>query len=95
MTERRHNGLAANMRRARETGQRTSAQAQQVLAELLASGRYPHWVAVLQHRVDHPTASLRELAQTMVPPMTKDAYAAQLRRALQTAQHHTREVTTS
>jgi hypothetical protein len=82
-----NNGLAANMRRARRTGQRQSALALQALAVLAANGTYPHWVAVLQHRVDNPTASLRELAQTMAPPMTKHAYAAQLRRALHAANH--------
>lgn len=40
---------------------------------------------VLQLRVDHPELSLRELAAAHTPPLTKDSYAARLRRALRAA----------
>ena len=40
---------------------------------------------VLQLRVEHPEYSLRELAAAHTPPLTKDSYAARLRRALRAA----------
>lgn len=39
------------------------------------------WVKVLEVRAANDGASLRELAALMTPPMTKNAYAAALRRA--------------
>ncbi|MGD9622275.1 MAG: helix-turn-helix domain-containing protein [Mycolicibacterium sp.] len=81
-------GIAANRRRATRIGQRQAEQARHALAVLTAAttDRHPQWVDVLRHRADNPTASLRELAESMTPPMTKHAYAAQLRRALRAAQ---------
>lgn len=79
-------GLASNKRRSLQHGQRQAEQAQQALDVLQTRGDlYTHWAAVLRHRADNPTRSLRELADTMAPPMTKHAYAAQLRRALRAA----------
>jgi hypothetical protein len=79
-------GLASNRRRAVAHGARQSELARQALTVLQARGDlYTHWEAVLRHRADHPTYSLRELADTITPPMTKSAYAAQLRRALRAA----------
>ena len=82
-----HAGLAANRRRSRRTAQRHSAAARQALDALATRIEPNHpWRAVLAHRAGNPTASLRELADTMTPPMTKHAYASHLRRALRLAQ---------
>lgn len=75
-----------NRRRAHQTGQRHAEQARDALARLQGGILYGHWEAVLRHRADNPTASLRELAETMTPPITKNAYAALLRRALRAAE---------
>lgn len=42
-------------------------------------------IRVLRLRVDHPTMSLRQLAQQHEPALTKDTYAARLRRAIEVA----------
>lgn len=42
-----------------------------------------------QLRLQHPTASLTELAALNDPPISKDAIAGRLRRLLQLAEHHT------
>lgn len=78
-------GIAANLRRSRETGKRQADQARQALArlqQLQPSADTARWIAVLQHRIDNPEATLAELGRTMTPPMTKAAYASQLRRLL-------------
>lgn len=79
--------VAANKRRAEVTGRRQAARARVALAKLRATDDRSHqrWIDVLQHRADHPLASMRELAESMSPPMSKSAYAALLRRALQAA----------
>lgn len=79
-------GIAANLRRARETGKRQADLARQALDHLhhlQPSADTARWIAVLQHRIDNPEATLAELGKTMTPPMTKAAYASQLRRLLQ------------
>ncbi len=79
-------GQDANARRSRAAAERQAQQARRALAVLTERGDlYDHWAAVLQQRVNNPTASLRDLAAAMTPPMTKDAFAAQLRRALTAA----------
>jgi len=78
-------GVRATMRRSRETALRQTEQAKTALPELRAADRNPLWIAVIEHRIAHPDATLRELAESMTPPMTKHAYAAQLRRALAAA----------
>jgi WhiA C-terminal HTH domain len=79
-------GLAANRRRASQTGQQQAALARQALRALQAQTRptpyRDRWMRALQHRIDNPDAALAELGQTMTPTMTKHAYAALLRRAL-------------
>ncbi|CPV66490.1 helix-turn-helix domain-containing protein [Mycobacteroides abscessus] len=40
---------------------------------------------VLALRVDHPLLALRQLAELHDPPLTKDTYAARLRRAIEIA----------
>lgn len=84
---------AANTHRARVAGQQQAAQAREAIAILLASTDRSHqrWIDVLRHRAKHPSASLRELAETMTPPMTKSAYAALLSRALRAADDQKRE----
>lgn len=80
-------GLGAANRRRRERGAaRTVAIAVEAIAVL---SRRPNRRAsaeqalrVLQLRVDHPELSLRELAAAHSPRLTKDSYAARLRRAL-------------
>lgn len=42
-------------------------------------------IRVLRLRVDHPAMSLRQLAQLHEPALTKDTYAARLRRAIEVA----------
>lgn len=71
-------GQANSARTAAAAGRRAAAA-----AAVLASpppGIHAVWVAVLRARVDQPGASLAELAAAM--GMTKDQYAALLRRAL-------------
>lgn len=75
-----------NRRRAHQTGQRQAERAREALDRLQGGILYGHWEAVLRHRADNPTASLRELAETMTPPLTKNAFAALLRRALRAAE---------
>lgn len=75
---------SANRTRAESTGQRQAAQARQALIRLQEANDLSHqrWIDVLHHRAEHPSWTLRELARTMRPPMTKNSYAALLRRAL-------------
>lgn len=51
----------------------------------LSEATYHRHLDVLQARTSNPEASLAELAATMSPPMTKEAIAGQLRRALAAA----------
>ncbi|MEX7474257.1 helix-turn-helix domain-containing protein [Mycobacterium adipatum] len=79
-------GAEANRRRARQAARRQSELAQQALdvlqAGLQQAGHPLRWIQALEHRIEHPEATLTELADSMSPPMTKHAYAALLRRAL-------------
>lgn len=79
-------GAEANRRRARQAARRQSELAQQALDVLQAglqhAGHPLRWIRALEHRIEHPEATLTELADSMNPPMTKHAYAALLRRAL-------------
>ncbi|WP_102145688.1 helix-turn-helix domain-containing protein [Mycobacterium hubeiense] len=77
---------AANARRRDRGAARTVAAAREAIAVL---SRRPHRstateeaLEILRLRVDHPELSLRELAAMHRPPLTKDSYAARLRRAL-------------
>ena len=74
-------GAEANRRRARQAARRQSELAQQAL-DVLQAGLPMRWIQALEHRIEHPEATLTELADSMSPPMTKHAYAALLRRAL-------------
>lgn len=80
-------GRAANCRRASKVGRRQAVLARHALTVMEASSRpatqqQQRWIQALRHRADHPDTTLRVLAETMTPPMTKNAYAALLRRAL-------------
>jgi len=44
------------------------------------------WIQVLSHRIDNPHMTLAELGASMPTPLTKNAYAALLRRALRAAE---------
>lgn len=79
--------IIANARRRDSGARRAVGVAREAIAML---SRRPHRGAateevlrVLRLRVEHPELSLRELAALHEPPMTKDSYAARLRRALQ------------
>lgn len=82
-------GSAANEARANAAAHRQVIAAQAALEVLGARPAVgPHvqrWTQVLQRRVDNPAMTLAELGQSMVPPLSKDAYAAVLRRALRGA----------
>ncbi|OKH81411.1 hypothetical protein EB73_29320 [Mycobacterium sp. SWH-M3] len=75
----------ANQARAAASGQQQAALARRALDVLQAQAPMPahmqRWIEALQHRIDHPDAALAELGQSMTPPLTKNAYAALLRRA--------------
>lgn len=77
---------AANARRRDHGATRAIARARRAIAIL---ERRPHrspsseqGLRVLRLRVENPRLSLRELAVMHEPPLTKDSYAARLRRAL-------------
>lgn len=74
----------ANAVRARQAGQEQAVLARAAVA-VLRMQEGPHvtrWIQALQHRIERPDATLAELSQSMYPPLTKNAYAALLRRAL-------------
>lgn len=77
----------ANARRRDRGARRAVAAASDAIALLTRSprgaGGSEEALRVLRLRVEHPDLSLRELAELHDPPMTKDSYAARLRRALQ------------
>lgn len=82
----------ANERRASRAAAQRVTQARRALAVLESNLESPHntwlWIEVLQLRVNRDTASLTDLAAAMSPPMTKDRYAALLRRACQFAESY-------
>lgn len=84
----------ANERRAEAAGQRRTTQAREALALIEGDNPNVHlpsrvsrdqWIEALRLRISDENASLRELASAMSTPMTKDQYAAILRRACQLA----------
>lgn len=85
----------ANERRVSCAATRRVVQAHQALAVLesceldLEHSRHGWlWIEVLRLRITHDSASLTDLAAAMSPPMTKDRYAALLRRACQVAKSY-------
>ncbi|MEY8019067.1 helix-turn-helix domain-containing protein [Mycobacterium servetii] len=78
-------GARANSRRAAEAGRRQAHVAREALAVLRAGGGRQQWLNALELRVARPDSSMGELGAAMTPPMTKDAYAALLRRAVRAA----------
>lgn len=85
------NLLAGNRQRQAQGAQRAIAAAVEAVAAWRRSGRSDQAresLQVLQLRIDHPDLALRELAELHKPPLTKDAYAARLRRALAVTKPH-------
>lgn len=85
----------ANERRAICAAERRVAQARRALEVFESRKPDPKharhvwvWIEVLRVRVDQESASLGVLAAAMSPPMTKDRYAALLRRACQVAENY-------
>lgn len=78
---------AENVRRTARAARRTVRQAEAALARPRPDGWPQGWVAVLRARVADPEASLGVLAERT--GLSKDQYAARLRRALEWhARHH-------
>lgn len=69
---------AANKLRSATAGVRRAEAARKALAVTTDE----RWRQVLQLRIDDPVASLAQLGLRCTPPMTKDAFASHLRRAL-------------
>lgn len=80
--------VAANVQRAEKVGRAQADLARRAVQTLREADERGHrrWIDALQHRVDHPTFSLRQCGETMTPPMSKHQYSALLRRALLAAQ---------
>lgn len=81
----------ANEERALRAARRQAATARAALAVLAENGVGPNlsstrvwrrqWIEVLRRRAADDVSTLGGLAASMTPPMTKDAFAGQLRRA--------------
>lgn len=83
--------LAGNRLRQAQGAQRAIAAAAEAVAAWRRSGQSDQAresLQVLQLRIDHPDLTLRELAELHTPPVTKDAYASRLRRALAVTESH-------
>lgn len=74
----------ANRRRSLAAGAATAARVSRAL-EILGACAPEHLAHAGRLRIDNPSASLEELAQIAVPPMSKDALAGRLRRLISTA----------
>ncbi|WP_342314813.1 DNA-binding protein WhiA (plasmid) [Mycobacterium avium subsp. hominissuis] len=74
----------ANRRRSLVAGAATAARVSRAL-EILGACAPEHLAHAGRLRIDNPSASLEELAQIAVPPMSKDALAGRLRRLISTA----------
>lgn len=88
------NLAGANARRASFAAQRRAEEARSVLAllerddssvVLPSNAAREQWIAALRLRANDETASLRDLAAAMSPPMSKDRYTGLLRRACRLA----------
>ncbi len=84
----RWESLKGPLRLERRSAEEQAADARQAHAGLLSNRPadisdtvYGRHMAVLAARASNGSASLAELATSMSPPMTKEAFAAQLRRA--------------
>lgn len=75
----------ANQARASASGRQQADLARRALDVLQeqapTAAHVQRWIQALQHRIDHPDAAMAELGQSMTPPLSKNAYAALLRRA--------------
>lgn len=78
-----------NQARASRAGRQQAVLARialEVLHEQARPGVHvARWIQALEHRIAHPDTTLAQLGQSMIPPLTKHAYAALLRRALRGA----------
>jgi len=77
----------ANQRRSADAAAAGVARVQAAMA-LLAGEAPQHLLAAGRLRLEHPRASLEQLATRTDPPMTKDAFAGRLRRLLNVADRH-------
>lgn len=82
----------ANANRAADAAQKAVPKAQAML-DSRGDELSPEWRAMLQLRVDHPTASLTELANKI--GWTKDEFASRLRRALSGEKRRQRNTATT
>ncbi|MGB8402615.1 MAG: helix-turn-helix domain-containing protein [Mycobacterium sp.] len=80
---------SANAARSSAAAHHTVASARRALPVLAQrsrlNGPVQQWIQVLAHRIENPNMTLAELAESMPTPVTKNAYAALLRRALRAA----------
>jgi hypothetical protein len=84
----RYDGLRTPLTHRRRDARAQAADAAAALAALRARGPhgvnpsvYQRWIDALAHRAAADTASLQTAAASMNPPMTKETFAALLRRA--------------
>ena len=71
----------ANLRRSARAAVAASARVERAL-EILGDDLPEHLAEAGRLRLEHKQASLEELGQLAVPPMTKDAVAGRIRRLL-------------
>jgi DNA-binding transcriptional regulator WhiA len=81
---------SANAARSSAAADHTVAAARRALPVLARrprlNGAVQEWIQVLAHRIENPHMTLAELGESMPTPVTKNAYAARLRRALRAAE---------
>ncbi|MDO5730196.1 DNA-binding protein WhiA [Corynebacterium sphenisci] len=81
----------ANMRRSADAAARAAARVERAL-EILGGDVPEHLADAGRLRAEHTQASLEELGQLAVPPMTKDAVAGRIRRLLSMADRRAAEL---
>ena len=81
----------ANLRRSARAAVAAGARVKRAL-EILGDDIPEHLLVAGQLRLEHKQASLEELGQLHVPPLTKDAVAGRIRRLLATADKRAAEL---
>ncbi|MFV0460567.1 MAG: DNA-binding protein WhiA [Actinomycetales bacterium] len=81
----------ANLRRSARAAVNASARVKRAL-EILGDDVPDHLRVAGQLRLEHKQASLEELGQLAVPPLTKDAVAGRIRRLISTADKRAEEL---
>lgn len=81
----------ANLRRSVDAATRAASRVERAL-EILGEDVPEHLVTAGRLRVENTQASLEELGQLAVPPMTKDAVAGRIRRLLSMADRRAKEL---